>query len=162
LVIGLSLLPFFEWCESSGLMVAMRSSLWLFPVIESFHLMGLALTGGAVLMVDLRLLGFGLRRQPVALIARDAERWLVFSLFVMLPTGFLLFMASAVKCYYLPVFWFKMASLFVALVFTFSVRRRVALAADRRMNPVLARSVAVISLSLWASVAIAGRLVGSP
>jgi hypothetical protein len=161
-VIGLSLLPFFEWCESSGLMVAMRSSLWLFPVIESFHLMGLALTGGAVLMLDLRLLGLGLRRQPVALVARDAERWLVVSLFVMLPTGFLLFMASAVKCYYLPVFWFKMASLFVALVFTFSVRRRVALAADRRMNPVWARSVALISLSLWASVAIAGRLVGFP
>jgi hypothetical protein len=160
--IGMSLLPFFEWCESSGLMVAMRSSLWLFPVIESIHLIGLALTGGAVLMVDLRLLGFGLRRQPVALVARDAERWLLVSLFVMLPTGFLLFMASAVKCYYLPVFWVKMASLFLALVFTFSVRRRVAMAADRRMNPVRARLVGVISLSLWASVAIAGRLVGFP
>jgi hypothetical protein len=158
----MSLLPFFEWCESSGLMVAMRSSLWLFPVIESVHLIGLALTGGAVLMVDLRLLGFGLRRQPVALVARDAERWLLVSLFVMLPTGFLLFMASAVKCYYLPVFWVKMASLFLALVFTFSVRRRVAMAPDTRMNPVWARLVAVISLSLWSSVAIAGRLVGFP
>ena len=138
----------------------MRSSVWLFPVIESLHLMGLALTGGAVLMVDLRLLGFGLRRQPVAQVAQDAQRWLLVSLLVMLPTGFLLFMASAVKCYYLPAFWVKMTSLFLALVFTFAVRRRVIMAA--RMSPVWARLVGVVSLSLWSSVAIAGRLVGFP
>jgi hypothetical protein len=156
------MLPFFEWCERSGLIVAMRSSLWIFPVIESLHLMGLALTGGAVLMVDLRLLGFGLRRQPVALVARDAERWLLASLFVMLPTGFLLFMASAVKCYYLPVFWVKMTSLFLAVLFTFSVRRRVAMAAETSMNPVWTKLVGVVSLSLWSSVAIAGRFVGFP
>jgi hypothetical protein len=158
----MSLLPLFQWCENSGLMVAMRSSLWLFPVIESLHLMGLALTGGAVLMVDLRLLGFGLRRQPVALVARDAERWLLISLFVMLPTGFLLFMASAVKCYYLPAFWVKMTSLLLALAFTFSVRRRVAMGAETRTNPLWTRLVAVVSLTLWSSVAIAGRLIGFP
>ena len=158
----MSFLPFFQWCENSRLIVAMRGSLWLFPVIESLHLMGLALIGGAVLMVDLRLLGFGLRRQPVALVARDAERWLIVSLCVMLPTGFLLFMASAVKCYYLPVFWVKMASLLVALVFTFSVRRRVVVAADSGLNPLWARLAAVVSLSLWSTVAIAGRLVGFP
>ena len=89
----------------------MRSVKWFFPAVESVHLMGLALTGGAVLMLDLRLLGFGLRRQPVAQVAQDAQRWLLVSLVVMLPTGFLLFMASAVKCYYLPAFWVKMTSL---------------------------------------------------
>jgi uncharacterized protein DUF6644 len=156
----MSLLPFFQWCENSGLIVAMRSSVWLFPVIESLHLMGLALIGGAVLMVDLRLLGFGLRRQPVAQVAQDAQRWLLVSLLVMLPTGLLLFMASAVKCYYLPAFWVKMTSLFLALVFTFAVRRRVIMAT--RMSPVRTRLVAVVSLSLWSSVAIAGRLVGFP
>src|SRR5438128_2170750 len=156
----MSLLPFFQWCENSGLIVVMRSSVWLFPVIESLHLMGLALIGGAVLMVDLRLLGFGLRRQPVAQVAQDAQRWLLVSLLVMLPTGLLLFMASAVKCYYLPAFWVKMTSLFLALVFTFAVRRRVIMAT--RMSPVRTRLVAVVSLSLWSSVAIAGRLVGFP
>ena len=158
----MSLLPLFQWCENAGLIVAMRSSLWLFPVIESVHLMVLALTGGAVLMVDLRLLGFGLRRQPAARVARDAERWLLVSLVVMLPTGFLLFMASAVKCYYLPAFWVKMTALFLAIVFTFSVRRRVAMADDTRMNPIWTKVVGVVSLSLWSSVAIAGRMVGFP
>jgi hypothetical protein len=158
----MSLLPFFEWCQSSGLIVAMRGSRWLFPVIESTHLMGLALMGGAVLMVDLRLLGFGFQRQPVALVARDAYRWLSFSLCVMLPTGILLFMASAVKCYYLPVFWVKMTALVLALAFTYSVRRRVAMASEAHLNPIGSKLVAAVSLSLWSTVAIAGRLVGLP
>ena len=158
----MSLLPFFEWCENAELIVAMRSSLWLFPVIESLHLMGLALIGGALLVVDLRLLGLGLRRQPVAALARDAERWMVGSLCVMLPTGLLLFMSSAVKCYYLPVFWLKMAALFLALVFTFSIRRRVAMAVETGVNPVWPKVVGGASISLWSTVAIAGRFVGFP
>ena len=140
----------------------MRSSKGFFPAIESIHLMGLALTGGAVLMLDLRLLGFGLRRQPVAQVAQDAQRWLLVSLAVMLPTGLLLFMASAVKCYYLPAFWVKMMSLFLALVFTFAIRRRVAMAGETDISPLWTKVVAVVSLSLWSSVAIAGRFVGFP
>src|SRR3981189_3568785 len=62
----MSLLPFFAWCESSALGGTIRSSSWLFPVIEAVHLLGLAVIGGAILVVDLRLFGFGLRRQPVA------------------------------------------------------------------------------------------------
>jgi hypothetical protein len=158
----MSLLPFFQWCENAELIVAMRSSLWLFPVIESLHLIGLALIGGALLVVDLRLLGFGLRGQPVAMLARDAERWLIASLMVMLPTGLLLFMSSAVKCYYLPVFWVKMATLFLALVFTFSIRRRVAMAVETRLHPAWPKVVGGVSISLWSTVAIAGRFVGFP
>ena len=158
----MSLLPFFQWCESAEFIVAMRRSLWLFPVIESLHLIGLALIGGALLVVDLRLLGFGLRRQPVAILARDAEPWLIGSLLVMLPTGFLLFMSSAVKFYYLPVFWVKMATLLLALVFTFSIRRRVAMAVETGVNPVWPKVVGAVSILLWSTVAIGGRFVGFP
>ena len=154
------MLPFFEWCQNAGLIVAMRRSLWIFPVIESLHLMGLALLGGSILMVDLRLLGLGFERQPASQVARDGQRWLLASLFVMLPTGFLLFMASAVKCYYLPAFWVKMTTLLLALAFTFTVRRHVAAADPIAIGP--AKIAAVVSLALWGSVAIAGRLVGFP
>src|SRR5713226_2669711 len=57
----MSLLPFFEWCEHTAVGAAIRGSAWLFPVIEAFHLLALALIGGAILIVDLRLLGLGLR-----------------------------------------------------------------------------------------------------
>ena len=159
----MSVLDFFERLQYSPLLVAMRSSSWTFPVIASLHLMGLALLGGAVLIVDLRLLGFGLRNQPLAQIARDAERWLLVSLAVLLPTGILQFMCfAATKYYYLTAFWVKMAALPLALLFTFAVRRTVAEADETRMSPVWNKLVAVVSLSLWSTVAIAGRLIGLP
>jgi len=159
----MSLLSFCEWVQYSPLLTAMRSSPWLFPIIASIHLMGLALIGGAVLVVDLRLMGLCLRRQPVAQVARDAERWLLVGLVVLLPTGILQFMCfAATKYYYLTAFWVKMAALSLALVFTFAVRRKVAMADDMRESPVWSKLVAVVSLSLWSSVAIAGRLIGLP
>ena len=158
----MSLLDFCQWVQFSPPLVAMRGSPWLFPVIASIHLMGLAMIGGAVLVVDLRLLGFGLRRQPVAQLARDAERWLFGSLLVMVSTGILLFMCFATKYYYLTFFWVKMTALFVLLVFTFSIRRRVAMADETRMNPVWNKLVALVSLSLWTTVAVGGRWIGFP
>jgi hypothetical protein len=160
----MSVLDFFEWLQYSALLVAMRGSPWLFPVIACVHLIGLALLGGAVLIVDLRLLGLGLSHQPVARVMRDAERWLLVGLVVMLPTGFLQFMCfAATKYYYLTAFWVKIAALSAALLFTFAVRRRVALASDEtRMSPVWSKIVAVVSLSLWFTVALAGRLIGLP
>jgi hypothetical protein len=156
----MSLLPFFAWCENSALGGTIRSSSWLFPVIEAFHLLGLAVIGGAVLVVDLRLFGFGLRRQPVAQLAQDAQRWLIISLMVMIATGSLLFTSEAIKCYYHPAFWVKMTSLFLAIVFTFTVRRKVAMADETRVGPLWSKLVASISVTLWAGVGIGGRWIG--
>ena len=60
-----SLLHWFQWFERTGIGVAIRESTWLFPAIEAVHLLALALIGGAVLIVDLRLFGWGVRRIPV-------------------------------------------------------------------------------------------------
>ena len=158
----MSLLEFCKWIQFSPPLVAMRSSPWLFPVIATIHLMGLAMIGGSVLVVDLRLLGFGLRRQPVAQLARDAEQWLLRGLLVSVPTGVLLFMCFATKYYYLVFFWVKMTSLFLVLVFTFSIRRRVTMVDETRMSPVWSKLVALVSLSLWTTVAIGGRWIGFP
>ena len=158
----MSLLEFCQWLQFSPPLVAMRSSPWLFPVIATIHLMGLSVLGGAVLLVDLRLLGLGLRRQPVAQLARDAERWLFRSLLVMVATGIPLFMCFATKYYYLTFFWVKMASLVLVVAFTVSVRRRVVMAEETRINPAWGRVVALVSLSLWTTVALGGRYIGFP
>ena len=158
----MSVLDFCRWIQFSPPLVAMRSSPWLFPMIATIHLMGLCVIGGAVFVVDLRLLGFGLRRQPVAQLARDAERWLLGSLLVMVATGILLFMCFATKYYYLTFFWVKMSALAAVLVFTFSVRRRVAMADAARVKPIWSKVVAVVSLSLWTTVALGGRWIGFP
>jgi uncharacterized protein DUF6644 len=156
----MSLLPFFEWCENTAAGDAIRSSLWLFPVIESVHLVALAAIGGAVLLLDLRLLGVALRRQPVARIARDAQPWLAGSLLVMLPTGMLLFLSEAKKCYYSDAFWVKMTALMLAILFTFTVRRKVAVAEETRVRAIWLKLVAVVSLTLWFTVGAAGRWIG--
>jgi uncharacterized protein DUF6644 len=156
-----SLLEFCQWIQSSPPLVAMRSSPWLFPLIASLHLMGLALIGGAVLLGDLRLLGFGLTRQPMAAVRRDAERWLIAGLFVMVPTGILQFMCFATKYYYLKFFWVKMASLLLVIAFTFTVRRRIVAKADE-MPRGRTQLAALVSLCLWVTVALGGRWIGFP
>jgi uncharacterized membrane protein len=159
----MSLLELCEWIQYSPPLVAMRSSPWLFPAIACIHLMGLAMIGGAVLLGDLRLLGVGLSRQPVSLVARDAERWLIAGLLMMAPTGILQFMCFATKYYFLKFFWVKMASLVLVLLFTFSVRRKiVAMADEPRFRPGLNKLAAVVSLSLWTTIAIGGRWIGFP
>lgn len=158
----MSLLEFCRAVQYSAPLVAMRASPWLFPVIATIHLMGLALIGGSVLVVDLRLLGFGLRSQPVAALAHDAERWLLRGLAIMVTTGSLLFMCFATKYYYLTFFWVKMAALILVVLFTLSVRRRVATASEAEVTPVRCRLVALVSLFLWTTVAVGGRYIGFP
>ena len=158
----MTLLEFCQWLQFSPPLVAMRASPWLFPVIATIHLMGLSVLGGSVLLVDLRLLGLGLRRQPVAQLAQDAERWLFRGLLVMVATGIPLFMCFATKYYYLTFFWVKMAALLAVVVFTVSVRRRVIMTDETRMNPVWDKAVALTSITLWTTVALGGRYIGFP
>ena len=130
----MSVLEFCRWIQYSAPLVAMRDSPWLFPVIATIHLIGLSMIGGAVLLVDLRLLGLGLRHQPVALLARDAEKWLLRGLVVAMSTGILLFMCFATKYYYLTFFWVKMAALILVVALTFSVRRRITAADETQVS----------------------------
>lgn len=156
----MNLLPVFQWLEDTGVGRTIRDSTWLFPVIESVHLLAFTVIGGAILLVDLRLFGLGLRWQPIALVAREAQPWLVGSLVVMVASGMPLFLSEAVKCYYSPPFWVKMSALCLAILFTFTVRRRVTMAGEDSVSPVRDRLVAVASIALWGSVAWGGRWIG--
>lgn len=154
----MGLLPFFEWCESTGLGLMVRESVWLFPVIEAVHLLGLSLLGGALLVVDLRLLGAGLTRTPAALLARQMRPWLTAAVVLMVTTGVLLFLSEAVKCYYSQAFWVKITTFPLAVAFTFAVRQRIAEAdATSRATGALTGAA---SIALWLIVAAAGRWIG--
>jgi hypothetical protein len=154
------LLPLFETLEASAIGEAIRGSLWLFPVIEAFHLLGLATIGGAVLVVDFRMLGIGLRGSAVARLARDMQPWIVGSLVVMFASGVPLFLSEAIKCYYSFAFWVKMTALLLALLFTFTIRRSVTVAPEGQYSPAAYRAVALASLGLWSLVGWGGRWIG--
>ncbi len=151
----------FQWLERTSLSVSINESLWLFAVIEAVHLLALAVIGGAVLAVDLRLLGVAFQKQRVAEIARVMQPWLIWSLAGMLLTGFVLFISLAASKYYVhDYFWVKMYFLAAAIVFSFTIRHRVIMGDDARANSAFAKLVALVSLFLWSGVGLAGKAIG--
>lgn len=154
------LLPFFEWCERLWLGQFIVGSNWMFPVIESVHLLGLAVLGGAILVVDMRLLGWGLKNHPVTELARDARPWLIGAVVVMISTGIPLFLSEPIKCYYSQPFWNKMTALAIGLVFTFTIRARVSETESVRNTARRQAVVGALSLALWFTVAASGRWIG--
>ena len=116
-------------------------------MVEMVHLVALAGLGGVVLLADLGVLGIGLRRRDLA---RQLSPVFVWSLVGMVISGALLIAAEPMKCYYHPAFRLKMVLLAIAVIFAFTVRRR---AVDSKL-------AAVLSLTLWLSVGLAGRAVG--
>ena len=145
---------FAKWSEATSLGRTIRNSEYAFPMIEFVHLAGLALIGGAVLIVDLRLLGFGLKKTSVAQLARDAQPYVTGSLIVMLVTGIALYSSEATKCYASAAFWIKMVCLLLAMIFTYTVKKNVA-ARDHEN-----KLVGAFSILLWFGVAWGGRWIG--
>ena len=82
-------------------------------MIEAFHLLGLGLRAGAALIVDLRLFGLALSKQPVAELSADVELWMLGGVTLMFATGIPLFLCESIKCYYSFAFWVKMIARFL-------------------------------------------------
>ena len=154
----LSLLPAFEWMESSGLGQTIRHSAKLIALLESIHLIGLTLLLGTILMVDLSLLGHGIGSTPVSLLDRELRAWTVAGLVILLTSGPVLLSSEAVRCYQTPAFWIKMVLLAAALAFHFTFHRKVVLE-DPPAAPFRAGYTACLSLALWTGVALAAKAI---
>jgi len=138
----------------------MQTSKWDFALVEMVHLIALALLGGTVLIVDLRLLGIVLKGESARHIGRDLGRILIGSLVTMIVTGIALLSEEAGKCYYSPAFRWKMALLAAAVIFYFTAHRIALKTTDARGPDLWSRTAAAISLTLWLGVAVAGRAIG--
>ena len=112
------------------------------------------------MIVDLRLLGVGLRKQAAAQIWAATQPWLLGSVILLFASGIPLFLSEAIKCLYSFPFWVKMTSLLLVLIFTFTILRRVTQAGPTSEGPLPARITALISLGLWFGVAWGGRWIG--
>jgi uncharacterized protein YacL len=156
----MSFFPFFQWCDATAIGAAIRNSRWLFPLVESIHLLGLTVLLGTVIVLDLRLLGLGLRRQPVARVAAGLSGLMAGSVVVMLGTGLLLFLSEALKCYASPPFRVKMLFLFTAILFHYTAFRAIAKDKRAEARPILSKLVGVVSFALWMGVGLAGRAIG--
>ena len=128
--------------------------------MQAFHLVALAFLFGAVLLVDLRLLGVGFSNQPLARVAREARPWLIGSLIAMAITGIPQFISLATKEYASPYFNWKMLLLLIVLIFTFTIKHRIAYAPEGRFGGGVRKLTALVSLGLWTAITINGRLIG--
>jgi len=156
----LSLLPLFQWLGRTPLGVTMRDSTYGFAIVEMVHLLALAFLGGAILLVDLRLLGFGLRSRTAGQLAKDLSPLLLVSLALMVISGVLLVASETMKCYYHPAFRVKMLLFVIAITFYFTLHRRLLRSELGSRTTGWAKAAAVISLALWLGVGLAGRVIG--
>lgn len=154
----LTLYDVFDYLERGPIGEAIRMSHWLFPVIEAFHLIGLVVLGGAVLVVDLRLLGLGLSKQSISRVTNAAKPALFVGIAIMFGTGIPLALSEMIKLYYNRSFWVKVTTLLIVLCFTFAVKHP--LIRNEHTNRIVLFFVGLASMSLWFTVAGAGRWIG--
>ena len=144
----------------SGISEFIKES-WLFPIVQTVHIIGLTMLVGTISLVDLRLLGMGMRYHRVPELARSLAPWTSAGLLTVLGTGPLLFWSDSSRYLNNPAFVLKMALLGIALAGHFTIHRNAV-----RRNEVLPsgastaqKTVAALSLLLWSGVVLAGRAI---
>ena len=160
---GMSPLEVCRWLESTPGSIALHESIWVYPIVESVHVLTLSVFLGLTVMVDLRLLGASLSATPVSQVMRRLLPWMLAGFAVMVVSGALLFYAAPVRTYSNMFFRMKMTFLVMAglnvAVFHFTISRTM-LQWDLGMRPPLcARLAAGVSLALWAAIAVCGRMI---
>jgi hypothetical protein len=159
----MSLLPIIQWLNSTLLATSIRESDFVFPLIETVHVLAITLLAGTVAAVDLRLLGVILKREKVSEVAEQVLplTWIGFA--VMMVTGALLFLSEAQKSYGNMAFRAKIVLLILAglnpLIFHSTIYRSVCAWDDAPVVPLRARAAAIASLTLWSGIIIAGRAI---
>lgn len=157
----MTLLEICQWLQDTSIGIQIRESVWVFPIVEGTHLLGIAISVGTLLLMDLRLAGALFRDQPVSRLTRAIMPVSIAGFVVMFATGILLFLSQAVKAY--GSFWFRLKVLFLilaavnALVFELTLRRRIAAWDTDPVPPFQARFAAIAGMILWAGVIAAGR-----
>jgi len=157
----MSFLSFFHWLAQTHIGIAMRDATWAFAIVEIVHLVALAIFGGAILLLDLRLMGLGFTSQPAPHVAREFLPITAGGAIVMFLTGSLLLASGPMRYYYNTPFRIKMWLFLFAVIVHFILQIKVARrdTTHERTTPGQ-RAAAFLSLFLWAGIGIAGRAIG--
>ena len=158
------LAAFLKSLEASGLAGKIRDSLYLFPVLEATHVLGLGLVFGTIMILDLRLLGLASANRPFQLVAADILKWTWAAFALTAVTGALMFITNATVYYHNFYFRSKMALLVLTavnmLVFELTANRAVQRWDKAPSAPAVGKAVAVLSLVMWIAIIFMGRLIG--
>jgi len=148
---------FFMWCETTLIGHWIRQATWGFAVIETVHIMTLAVFLGTIVVVNVRLIGFGLQRRSAAQLARELAPWNWTSMAIMMLTGIPLFMSEATRLGGNGPFFIKMVFLLTGILIQFTILRKAT-----RDQGWFGKLTGVLSLICWFGVAFAGRAIAFP
>ena len=155
----LEILPtsFFRWWENMPVGHYIRGTTWVFAIVETVHIMALAVLLGTRVVVDLRLMGLGMKKQSTAELSEILRPWFWTSLVTMIVTGVCLFASEAVRLSHSEPFAFKMIFLLLAITVHMTIHRKVI--SNGVEGAPLDKVVAGLSLLCWFAIALAGRAI---
>ena len=160
----MDIVAFLKSLEASGIANRIRDSLWLFPLIESTHVIGLALVFGTIAIIDLRLLGIASTQRSFKRMASDILKWTWAAFALTALTGTLMFITNARVYYHNFFFRTKMLLLVLSginmLIFELTAGRTIHRWEKAPSAPRAGKIVAALSLAMWISIIIMGRLIG--
>ena len=163
-ILAISILDICTWLEATPLATSITESEWLFPTIETVHVLALTMVFGSIAMLDLRLLGVANRNRGVIRMTEETLPWTWIAFVIAAISGSLLFVSAASKYYGNVPFRCKIVLLALAginmVVFHLTGFRKVGQWDNSFPTPRDARIAAGLSLGLWVGVIFAGRWIG--
>jgi hypothetical protein len=154
---------FSKWLGATAASAVIQNVTWIIPLVQTIHILAIAIILSSVAMLDLRLLGLAGKRVTISGMAERFLPWIWGALAVLALSGMILITGEPDRSLLNPAFQIKMAlvvsAIAVTLIFQRTVRRNAAfwdLSPSRRRS---ARLTALISLAIWLAIAICGRLI---
>jgi len=158
-----TLLSFCQWLAETPFSTGIRESTYVYPIIESVHVLSLCVFVGLLLSWDLRLLGITLRRVAVSEVWARLIPWITMGAVLMVLSGLLLFASDPVRFFGNIFFRIKALGLFLALLnamaFHLGIERKLVDWDTAIVTPRAAKLAGAISIGLWAAIVVTGRFV---
>ena len=151
------------WLSETKWSIALIESLYMYPWIESAHVLSICFFIGILLFVDLRLMGVAFTKLPISEMNKKVLPWSLFGFGLMMLTGFLLFYAIPVRSYQNIFFRFKVILILLAGLNAFLFHRQMKVEGmiwdEGKSIPKSVHLKAAVSLVLWSGVIISGRMI---
>ena len=155
-----ALQPIFNWHADSWLGNLVSGSTWLFPALETVHILAMAIMLAGIFIINIRLVGLGMSDTPVAILAKTLNPYINWGLVLMTLSGYGMFASEADKSFYNDGFKFKMAAFVLVVIFQYTIYRSVTKRPDADRSFALGAMVAFTSFVLWFCVSAGGRAIG--
>jgi hypothetical protein len=121
--------------------------------MECIHIAMFAMSVGTIAVVDFRLLGLLFKKQTPGEVLKATSVWTLIGLVVVITSGLIIFTTDPLSYFYNNAFRYKLIALFVAVLFNYTIHRKVAMSSQSRAAQVM---VGGLSLLLWTSIVFAG------